>query len=160
MTPYYDDGNGITFYLGDAREILPTIGLVDMFFTDPPYGHNNNNGDLIHRWRVALRMMARKRMIWSNGFLCKPPTCSRLEAAAAAAAAAADRTRNSLGGRSGSTNILISSKWWSGIKAQWAWDGTTDAVMKRCWSHRNQARRANGTTRRTRLKTSSGILAN
>jgi len=54
-TPYYDDGNGITFYLGDTREILPTIGLVDMFFTDPPYGHNNNNsGDLIHRREAAL----------------------------------------------------------------------------------------------------------
>jgi len=54
MTPYYDDGKGITFYLGETREILPTLGLVDMFFTDPPYGHNNNNGDLIHRWEAAL----------------------------------------------------------------------------------------------------------
>jgi len=26
-----------------------------MIFTDPPYGHNNNNnGDLIHRWEAAL----------------------------------------------------------------------------------------------------------
>ena len=53
-TPYYDE-NGITFYLGDTREILSSIGLVDMFFTDPPYGHNNNNnGDLIHRREAAL----------------------------------------------------------------------------------------------------------
>jgi DNA modification methylase len=30
-------------------------GCVDMVFTDPPYGHNNNNnGDLIHRWEAAL----------------------------------------------------------------------------------------------------------
>jgi DNA modification methylase len=27
-----------TLYLGDAREILPTIGLVDVLVTDPPYG--------------------------------------------------------------------------------------------------------------------------
>lgn len=40
--------------LGDAREVLPTLGKVDMIFTDPPYGHNNNNGDLIHRWEAAL----------------------------------------------------------------------------------------------------------
>ena len=26
----------------------------DMVFTDPPYGHNNNNGDLIHNWEKAL----------------------------------------------------------------------------------------------------------
>jgi hypothetical protein len=25
-----------------------------MVFTDPPYGHNNNDGDLIHRWEAAL----------------------------------------------------------------------------------------------------------
>ncbi len=27
---------------------------VDMVFTDPPYGHNNNNGDLIHNREAAL----------------------------------------------------------------------------------------------------------
>ena len=52
-TPYYDC-DGITIYLGDAREILPQLEPVDMFFTDPPYGHNNNNGDLIHRREAAL----------------------------------------------------------------------------------------------------------
>jgi len=47
---YYQQG-GITIYHGDCREILPHVeaGSVDMVFTDPPYGHNNNNGDLIHR---------------------------------------------------------------------------------------------------------------
>jgi site-specific DNA-methyltransferase (adenine-specific) len=29
-------------------------GAADMVFTDPPYGHNHNNGDLIHRWEAAL----------------------------------------------------------------------------------------------------------
>lgn len=41
-------------WLGDCREILPTLGVVDFVFTDPPYGHNNNNGDLIHRREAAL----------------------------------------------------------------------------------------------------------
>jgi DNA modification methylase len=29
---------GITLYLGDCREILPTLGKVDAVVTDPPYG--------------------------------------------------------------------------------------------------------------------------
>jgi len=53
--PYYDH-KGITIWHGDCREILPTLeaGSVDEIFTDPPYGHNNNNGDLISRWEAAL----------------------------------------------------------------------------------------------------------
>ena len=48
-----------TLYLGDCREILPTLpdGCADMIFTDPPYGHNNNNGDLIQRREVALGLI-------------------------------------------------------------------------------------------------------
>ena len=40
MTPYYDDGKGIVIYHGDCREILPTLGKVDVLLTDPPYGIN------------------------------------------------------------------------------------------------------------------------
>lgn len=29
---------GVTLYLGDSREILPTLGKVDAVVTDPPYG--------------------------------------------------------------------------------------------------------------------------
>jgi len=45
-----------TLYLGDCLEILPSLsdGSVDMIFTDPPYGHNNNDGDLIANWENAL----------------------------------------------------------------------------------------------------------
>src|SRR5712691_4150907 len=46
-----------TLYLGDCLEILPTLPKVEMIFTDPPYGHNNNNGDLIHAWEQALRRL-------------------------------------------------------------------------------------------------------
>ena len=53
MRPYYQD-EACTLYHGDCREILPTLEPVDMIFTDPPYGHNNNNGDLISNWEKAL----------------------------------------------------------------------------------------------------------
>jgi site-specific DNA-methyltransferase (adenine-specific) len=41
---------------GDVREVLRTFedNSVDFIFTDPPYGHNNNNGDLISRREAAL----------------------------------------------------------------------------------------------------------
>ncbi len=54
MKPYYEQ-DGITIYHGDCREIMPTLAAssIDMVMTDPPYGHNNNNGDLIHRWELA-----------------------------------------------------------------------------------------------------------
>src|SRR5690349_16651175 len=53
--PYREWDIGI-LYRADAREILPQLaaGSVDFIFTDPPYGHNNNNGDLIHRREAAL----------------------------------------------------------------------------------------------------------
>ena len=56
MKPYCDDG-GVTIYHGDCREVLPAIDAasVDLVWTDPPYGHNNNNnGDLAHRREAAL----------------------------------------------------------------------------------------------------------
>lgn len=51
--PYYED-EAVTLYHGDAREIAPSLPSPDMIWTDPPYGHNNNNGDLIHKWEEAL----------------------------------------------------------------------------------------------------------
>ena len=48
------EGDGWRMYLGDCREVLPTLAECDLIVTDPPYGHNNNNGDLIHRWEAAL----------------------------------------------------------------------------------------------------------
>jgi site-specific DNA-methyltransferase (adenine-specific) len=36
MKPYYEHA-GITIYHGDCREVLPSIGPVDLVVTDPPY---------------------------------------------------------------------------------------------------------------------------
>jgi len=35
---------GVTLYLGDCREILPTLGKVDAVVTDPPYGIGADKG--------------------------------------------------------------------------------------------------------------------
>jgi DNA modification methylase len=37
VVPYYADGS-VTIYHGDCREILPSLGSVDVVLTDPPYG--------------------------------------------------------------------------------------------------------------------------
>jgi site-specific DNA-methyltransferase (adenine-specific) len=36
MKPYYQD-DAVTIYHGDCREVLPTLGSVDLVLTDPPY---------------------------------------------------------------------------------------------------------------------------
>ena len=37
MKPYYEK-DGIKIFLGDCREVLPTLGKFDLLLTDPPYG--------------------------------------------------------------------------------------------------------------------------
>ena len=55
MQPYFER-DGITIYHADARDVLPSQAdcSVDLVLTDPPYGHNNNNGDLIAMRELAL----------------------------------------------------------------------------------------------------------
>ena len=43
MTPYYSHG-GIESYLGDCREVLPTLGKVDCILTDPPFSARTHAG--------------------------------------------------------------------------------------------------------------------
>ena len=45
-----------TLYRGDCREVLPTLAdeSVDIVLTDPPYGHNNNDGDFIAKRETIL----------------------------------------------------------------------------------------------------------
>jgi len=60
--PYYEH-DGITIYHADAKAIVPELSdaSIDMIFTDPPFGHNNNNdGDLIHRIEQAIPTRRKK----------------------------------------------------------------------------------------------------
>lgn len=55
IVPYFED-DLVTIYHADAREVLPQLASasVDFIFTDPPYGHNNNDGDLIQNIERAI----------------------------------------------------------------------------------------------------------
>jgi DNA modification methylase len=54
VKPYYDDGKGIVIYHGDCRDVLPTLGAVDLVLTDPPYGialeEHGRNG---YNWTIT-----------------------------------------------------------------------------------------------------------
>lgn len=47
MKPYYQD-SAVTIYHGDCREVMPSLApaSVRLLWTDPPYGNNNQDGDL------------------------------------------------------------------------------------------------------------------
>lgn len=83
MKPYYEHG-GITIYHGDALEVMATLeaGSVDMIWTDPPYGHGNQDGDLQSarvgvkggRQRSAVIIANDGQDTWEplmRGFLCE-----------------------------------------------------------------------------------------
>ena len=42
-----DDTYGVALYRADCLDIMPVLASVDAVVTDPPYGHNNNNNDMI-----------------------------------------------------------------------------------------------------------------
>jgi len=51
--PYYQDAS-CTIYHGDCREILPTLGKVDLLLTDPPYGIGaDNRARILSRGKLA-----------------------------------------------------------------------------------------------------------
>jgi site-specific DNA-methyltransferase (adenine-specific)/modification methylase len=52
--------DGVTLYLGDCREILPTLGKVDAVVTDPPYG-------IKFRWKGADRRGRASGLSWGSG---------------------------------------------------------------------------------------------
>lgn len=78
---------GVTLYLGDCREILPSLGKVDAVVTDPPYGVNL--GD-----HLASRDL-RPHLLRKNGYASYSDTAENFEAivvpALVAALAQADR---------------------------------------------------------------------
>lgn len=86
-----------TLYLGDCRDILPTLGPVDAVVTDPPYGiasawkggggHGwgkaRQEGALRNEWDDEvpgaevfdlLRSMSREQVIWGGNYFPLPPS--------------------------------------------------------------------------------------
>ena len=85
-----------TLYLGDCREILPSLGKVDAIVTDPPYGINENATKVASRGNLAapidygpfdwdkerapqwlidqLRHMSRWQIIFGGNYYDLPPS--------------------------------------------------------------------------------------
>lgn len=61
-----------TLYLGDCRDVLPTLGRVDAVVTDPPYGMNSTNANVspgkgANRWTTSKAAWpARGGHAWDN----------------------------------------------------------------------------------------------
>lgn len=53
MKPVYDQ-DGITVYLADCRDVLPTLAPVDLVLTDPPYGIGEARGKNKSRSNIAV----------------------------------------------------------------------------------------------------------
>ena len=96
MTRVEHLAEGVTLYLGDCREILPTLGKVDAVVTDPPYGIGENSAKVASRGKLAqpidyghfdwdqrpidaavidlIRGMSRKQIIFGGNYFDLPPT--------------------------------------------------------------------------------------
>jgi hypothetical protein len=77
-----------TLYLGDCRDILPTLGKVDAVVTDPPYGIGISSNPVrrAHEkkdWDAAppdgalfdlMREVSREQVIWGGNYFPLPPS--------------------------------------------------------------------------------------
>jgi site-specific DNA-methyltransferase (adenine-specific) len=67
MEPYFDDGQGVTLYLGDMREVVPALDLTaDCLVLDPPYAETSLAWD---RWPDGWPALAATaaRSMWCFG---------------------------------------------------------------------------------------------
>ena len=64
MTPYFESENG-RLYHGDALDILPHLGQVDLVLTDPPYGTTACSWDTVIPFEPMWEQL--KRVIKKNG---------------------------------------------------------------------------------------------
>lgn len=86
----------VALYLGDNREILPTLGKIDAIVTDPPYGIGENDKKVASRGKLAtpkdygsfdwdkappppwviamLRDVSRYQVIFGGNYYDLPPT--------------------------------------------------------------------------------------
>lgn len=73
MTPYFDDGRGITIYHGDFRAVVcdVAVGSAAAIVTDPPYGETNLGWDAWPTgWpALALQLLEPTGSLWCFGSL-------------------------------------------------------------------------------------------
>jgi len=79
IEPAYDK-DGVTLYLGDCLEVMKQLpdASIDLVLADPPYGHNNNNNDLAHRWEAALGIVEAVPGEWARPILNDGPEANDL----------------------------------------------------------------------------------
>lgn len=68
MKPYYEDDN-VTLYLGDMREVVPSLRLFDSVVVDPPYGQTANTWDTwVDGWPALVgQHLAESASLWCFG---------------------------------------------------------------------------------------------
>lgn len=90
MTRAETIAEGVTLYLGDCREILPTLGEFDAVVTDPPYGISfaaqptkwqRRAGQQAEAWDdftvdgiSQIISCAPKRVVWGGNYYALPPS--------------------------------------------------------------------------------------
>ena len=83
MKPYYDHA-GITIYHGDCREVLPTLGTVDLVLSDPPYGIGVDRAMHATSGQRSGRGCARKGSYSDTAWDDQPPEAATLASVIAA----------------------------------------------------------------------------
>lgn len=93
MTKIEHLSDSVTLYLGDCRDVLPSLGAVDAVVTDPPYGVGFDYGAAGHddataqyESSVVARVLATEGMLTPLGVMCvfqsaiHAPRCSAIAA--------------------------------------------------------------------------------
>ena len=86
-SPRIETIGNATLYLGDCREILPTLPKVDLVLTDPPYGIGADKGAAVGGTDATGRYLRRPKQ-YDGGWDDERPTPEQLSAVVCAANAA------------------------------------------------------------------------
>lgn len=127
MTRKETIAEGVDLYLGDCREIMPTLGKVDAVVTDPPYGIDygkQGSFQASHGWSPL-----RERVEWDT---------NRPEAAVFAAILACSKYQIIWGGNYFSDLLPPSMQWFIWDKGQ---RNFSLADFEMAWSSQNKAAR-------------------
>lgn len=114
MKPYYDE-RGVTIYHADAREVLPTLGKVDLVLTDPPYAIGAGCGEWSATAAVAIGLHEAAKLVRKGGSLVAFTTTS---------GRGIEFTQGAIGGRLPFNRMLTWHKTGGRSRAvsPWRWD--------------------------------------